>query len=167
MWLDTRSCDCVGSLVLCRWGLYVPTGLWGAIFVLDVLKLNIQWLVVVIAALALNLANVVGYTKCSNDAKARMAKLMDQGSAGFSLMQSFSQSSAFQSAMRGLFGSSDAPASSASSSAHAHELTVDRTVRSARVPYAIGGAMSCVSYRPATQTALPLSLKLTRVLGNP
>lgn len=110
------------------WGLYVPTALWGLIFILDVLKLNIQWLVVVTAALAMNLANIVGYTKCSNDAKQRMAKLMDQGSAGFSLMQTFSQSSAFQSAMRGLFGASDSTPQKSSSMSQGHEMQGDRTV---------------------------------------
>lgn len=100
------------------WGLYIPVFLWGSIFVLDILKLNIQWLVVVVVALAMHIANIVGYTKCSNDAKARMKKLMDQGQAGLGMMQSFSQSSAFQAALRGLFGGNE------SSGTSGHERTV-------------------------------------------
>lgn len=89
------------------WGMYIPVAIWSTIFVLDVLKLNIQWLVVVVAALSMTLANLIGYIKCSNDAKQRVVKLMNQGQAGFGMMQTFSQSSAFQAALRGIFGGGD------------------------------------------------------------
>jgi hypothetical protein len=85
-------------------GLYAPVALWGALLLVDVLKLNLQWLVVVAAALSMHLANIVGYTKCSNDAKSKMQSLLDQGSAGLNVMTAFGQSSAFKSALSGLFG---------------------------------------------------------------
>lgn len=37
--------------------------------------LKLQWLLVVCVALSLNIANVVGYTKCERDAKAKMASV--------------------------------------------------------------------------------------------
>jgi hypothetical protein len=84
-------------------GLYIPVVAWGGLFVIDVLKFNLQWLVVVIAALSMHLANIIGYTKCSNDAKQRMKTMMDQGAAGLGVMQAFTQNSAFQAAVSGLF----------------------------------------------------------------
>jgi hypothetical protein len=41
-------------------GLYAPIGIWGALLVIDVLKFNIQWLVVVVAALSMHVANLIG-----------------------------------------------------------------------------------------------------------
>ena len=96
-------------------GLYAPVGIWGGLLLVDVLKLNLQWLVVVAAALSMHLANIVGYTKCSNDAKSKMQSLLDQGSAGLNVMSAFGQSSAFQSAMSGLFGAASAAAGRGSS----------------------------------------------------
>ena len=84
-------------------GLYAPVAAWGGLFVIDILKFNLQWLVVVIAALSMHLANIIGYTKCSNDAKQRMKNMMDQGAAGFGVMQAFTQNAGFQAAVSGLF----------------------------------------------------------------
>lgn len=84
-------------------GLYAPVGAWGGLLVIDLLKFNLQWLVVVAAALAMSMANVVGYTKCSSDAKKKMQGLLDQGSAGLGVMAAFGQSSGVQSALSGLF----------------------------------------------------------------
>lgn len=86
------------------WGLYIPVMIWSAIMLLDILKLNLQWLIIVVIALSMHIANIVGYTKCSSDAKQRMKTVMAQGSAGLSMMQTFSQSSAFRSALSGILG---------------------------------------------------------------
>ena len=91
-------------------GLYAPCVAWAMLFFIDVLKFNLQWLVVVAAALSMHGANVYGYTKCSNDAKQRMQSLMDQGSAGLNVMQAFGQSSAFRSALGGLWGAASGSA---------------------------------------------------------
>mmetsp|Transcript_17178 Transcript_17178/g.39606 ORF Transcript_17178/g.39606 Transcript_17178/m.39606 type:complete len:269 (-) Transcript_17178:285-1091(-) len=85
-------------------GLYAPVPVWGFLLVVELLKLNLQWLVVVCAALSMNLANIVGYTKCSRDAKQKVAQLFNQGSAGLGVMKAFGKSSAFQSVMSGLMG---------------------------------------------------------------
>jgi len=106
------------------WGMYIPVLLWGGLLVIDFLRFNFQWLVVVMVALAMQIANIVGYTKCSNDAKDRMRRLMDQGQAGIGMMQSFSQSSAFQAALSGIFGGGSGGSSSGSSGGHAERTVV-------------------------------------------
>ena len=53
-------------------GLYVNPAVWAALFVIGLLKFNLQWLVIVCVALALSAANIVGYTKCSKDAKQKV-----------------------------------------------------------------------------------------------
>eukprot|EP00620_Florenciella_sp_RCC1587_P008670 CAMPEP_0182600772 /NCGR_PEP_ID=MMETSP1324-20130603/91149_1 /TAXON_ID=236786 /ORGANISM="Florenciella sp., Strain RCC1587" /LENGTH=245 /DNA_ID=CAMNT_0024818679 /DNA_START=60 /DNA_END=797 /DNA_ORIENTATION=+ len=85
-------------------GLYVPVAIWTGLLVIDTLKLQFQWLIVVFIALSMHVANIIGYTKCSSDAKAKMKNMMDQGTAGFSAMKMFAGSSAVQSAFSGLFG---------------------------------------------------------------
>mmetsp|Transcript_32303 Transcript_32303/g.59066 ORF Transcript_32303/g.59066 Transcript_32303/m.59066 type:complete len:271 (+) Transcript_32303:38-850(+) len=79
-------------------GLYAPLVVWGCLLFVDILKFNFQWLVVVCAAMAMTGANIVGYTKCSNDAGRKMSDLMQQGSAGLSVVSALGQNSAFQSA---------------------------------------------------------------------
>ena len=59
------------------WGLYVPAAAWAFLLVTAVISLKLQWLIVVGAALALSGANVVGYTKCSKEAQARLEGLTD------------------------------------------------------------------------------------------
>lgn len=44
-----------------------------ALTIIAFLKLNFDWLIVCGVAIALGVANVVGYTKCSSDAKAKAA----------------------------------------------------------------------------------------------
>ncbi|CAM9504526.1 unnamed protein product [Phaeothamnion confervicola] len=60
-------------------GLYASPVVWSALFFVGLLKFNVQWLVIVIVALTLNVANIVGYTKCSNDAKQKVRNLMHEG----------------------------------------------------------------------------------------
>lgn len=86
-------------------GLYVPVAIWGLLFVYGILTLNLKWLVIIAVALSMHMANIVGYTKCSNDAKDKMKNIIDQGTAGLGVMSAFGQSSAFRSAMSGLMGS--------------------------------------------------------------
>lgn len=85
-------------------GLYVPMGIWGWLFFYGILTLNLKWLVIIGVALSMHMANIVGYTKCSNDAKDKMKNIIDQGTAGLGVMSAFGQSSAFRSAMSGLVG---------------------------------------------------------------
>jgi hypothetical protein len=85
-------------------GLYLPVAIWGLLFFYGVLTLNLQWLVIIAVALSMHMANIIGYTKCSNDAKQKMQNIIDQGSAGLGVMSAFGQSSAFRSALSGLVG---------------------------------------------------------------
>ena len=59
-------------------GLYVPVLIWGLALVACVLSLKLQSLVIVGVALALSAANIVGYTKCSKEANAKMQAMMQQ-----------------------------------------------------------------------------------------
>jgi len=60
-------------------GLYAPAVVWSVFLVMTIFK--IQWLIVVVAALSLSGANIVGYTKCSKDASQRLQKFAEQGVA--------------------------------------------------------------------------------------
>ena len=62
------------------WGtLYATPCIWALLFVIGILRLKFEYLPIVAAAIAMNGANVVGYYKCSNDAKEKMQSLMSQG----------------------------------------------------------------------------------------
>lgn len=62
------------------WGsLYVTTGIWGLLLVIGMLRLKFEYLPIVIAALAMSMANIVGYVRCSTDAKNKMKNMMEQG----------------------------------------------------------------------------------------
>eukprot|EP00741_Cyanophora_paradoxa_P010967 tig00020553_g10601.t1 len=64
------------------WGaLLIAPGLWGLFAFTCLFTFKFQWLTVVILALVLNCANVVGYVKCNKDAK----KKVQQGLATASL----------------------------------------------------------------------------------
>ncbi|KAJ8610812.1 hypothetical protein CTAYLR_006440 [Chrysophaeum taylorii] len=62
-------------------GLYAPAFVWGFFLFMAVIKLNIQWLIVIIAALSLSSANIIGYTKCSKEARQRLEKFAAGGVA--------------------------------------------------------------------------------------
>ena len=59
--------------------LYATPCVWGALFVLGLLKFQVKWLLIVSMALALSIANTYGYYKCSTDQKARFQQMMQQG----------------------------------------------------------------------------------------
>ncbi|KJE98116.1 hypothetical protein CAOG_08133 [Capsaspora owczarzaki ATCC 30864] len=54
--------------------LYLYTAVWLLFSILN-LALKFQWLLVAFVGLALNLANVIGYTKCDKNAKQKLANL--------------------------------------------------------------------------------------------
>lgn len=59
--------------------LYVTPVLWAALFVIGLLTFKFHWLVIVVMALALNLANVYGYYKCSKEQAAQFQQMMQAG----------------------------------------------------------------------------------------
>ncbi|DAZ92980.1 TPA: hypothetical protein N0F65_004355 [Lagenidium giganteum] len=63
-------------------GLYVTPAIWTFLFIVAVLKFSIQWALIVVVALMLNGANILGYTKCKKDAKEKMQSMMSQGALG-------------------------------------------------------------------------------------
>mmetsp|Transcript_21881 Transcript_21881/g.36134 ORF Transcript_21881/g.36134 Transcript_21881/m.36134 type:complete len:241 (-) Transcript_21881:151-873(-) len=58
--------------------LYVTPLIWGSLFLLGLLKLQVGWLLVVSMALSLSLANVYGYYKCSSDQKAKFQQMTQE-----------------------------------------------------------------------------------------
>jgi hypothetical protein len=59
--------------------LYVTPVIWAGLFLLGLLKFSFHWLLIVVMALALNLANVYGYYKCSREQAAQFQQMMQQG----------------------------------------------------------------------------------------
>lgn len=59
--------------------LYVTPLVWAGLFVLGLLKFNVNWLLIVVMALSLNLANVYGYYKCSKEQAAQFQQMMQAG----------------------------------------------------------------------------------------
>ncbi|KAG0292876.1 Golgi apparatus membrane protein TVP23 A [Linnemannia gamsii] len=54
-------------------GLYVAPAVWVVFGILCILTFKLKWLLIVAVALALNFANVIGYTQCDKDAKQKWA----------------------------------------------------------------------------------------------
>lgn len=59
--------------------LYATPVIWAALFLLGLLKFAVNWLLIVTMALALSLANVYGYYKCSKEQAAQFQAMMQQG----------------------------------------------------------------------------------------
>jgi hypothetical protein len=55
------------------WSLYLFELLWIVFALIALLKLNFGWLLLCGVALALNTANLMGYWKCDNDARAKLS----------------------------------------------------------------------------------------------
>ncbi|GMF11553.1 unnamed protein product [Phytophthora lilii] len=63
-------------------GLYGAPALWIMLLIIAVLKFNVEWALIVVVAVALSGANIIGYTRCKKDAKQKMQSLMSQGALG-------------------------------------------------------------------------------------
>ena len=59
--------------------LYVTPILWAVLFVWGVLGLKFNWLLICVVALALSMANVYGYYKCSTEQAAQFQQMMQAG----------------------------------------------------------------------------------------
>jgi Eukaryotic protein of unknown function (DUF846) len=60
-------------------GLYIAPLIWILFLLIGALRFKIEYLPIVVAAIIMSGANILGYIKCSNDAKAKMRKLVEQG----------------------------------------------------------------------------------------
>ncbi|TDH71439.1 hypothetical protein CCR75_008251 [Bremia lactucae] len=63
-------------------GLYGPPVLWIMLLIIAILKFNVEWALIVMVAVALSGANIIGYTRCKKDAKQKMQLLMSNGAMG-------------------------------------------------------------------------------------
>ncbi|KAI9992125.1 hypothetical protein PInf_017509 [Phytophthora infestans] len=63
-------------------GLYGAPALWVMLLIVALLKFNVEWALIVVVAVALSGANIIGYTRCKKDAKQKMQSLMSQGALG-------------------------------------------------------------------------------------
>ena len=62
------------------WGaMYLTPVVWGFYLIVGILRLKLEYLPIVIAAIFMNGANILGYVKCSNSAKAKMKALIEKG----------------------------------------------------------------------------------------
>jgi hypothetical protein len=89
------------------WVLYGTPVLWVLFALSAIVTIKVSWLVIVVVAIILNMANVYGYTQCDRDAKKRWAT----GMAARSALGSFGSSAsglmgkAFSSGLSKAFGS--------------------------------------------------------------
>jgi len=54
-------------------GLFAPGVLWGVLGFGSLLRLNFEWLLLILTALSLSMANIVGYVRCKQDARSKIA----------------------------------------------------------------------------------------------
>eukprot|EP00518_Triparma_eleuthera_P013265 CAMPEP_0182486154 /NCGR_PEP_ID=MMETSP1319-20130603/46525_1 /TAXON_ID=172717 /ORGANISM="Bolidomonas pacifica, Strain RCC208" /LENGTH=153 /DNA_ID=CAMNT_0024688213 /DNA_START=1 /DNA_END=458 /DNA_ORIENTATION=+ len=83
--------------------LYSTPVVWMILLVIGLLKLNVQWVIIVLVALVSSGANIIGYYKCKKDANAKFQQLLASGALG-ALSQTAS-SSAGRSFLSSLFTS--------------------------------------------------------------
>eukprot|EP01039_Chlorochromonas_danica_P005598 gene5598-6163_t len=62
------------------WGsLYLTPLAWTLLFIIGLLRLKFEYLPIVIAAIVMSMANIIGYFKCSNSAKKKVQNMMERG----------------------------------------------------------------------------------------
>lgn len=64
------------------WSLYGYAAFWLLLSFFALIQLSIKWLIVTILASILNMANVIGYTRCDKDAKRRIIGSMSDSVVG-------------------------------------------------------------------------------------
>ena len=60
------------------WGMYIAIIMWCLLLFVGVLRLNFQYLPILVAAISMTSANIWGYMKCSADSDAKL-KMFQQG----------------------------------------------------------------------------------------
>jgi hypothetical protein len=61
------------------WGLYLTPLLWVLLLVLGILRLKFEYVPIILAAISMSMANIIGYMKCSSDADAKMKSMVASG----------------------------------------------------------------------------------------
>jgi hypothetical protein len=78
-------------------GLYAAPIAWALLLLIGLLRLKFEYLPIVIAALVLSGANIIGYMKCSSSAKAKVQSMMEQGMKQGGAMGALAENSALRS----------------------------------------------------------------------
>jgi hypothetical protein len=105
------------------WGaLYVTPVAWTLLLLMGLLRLKIEYLPIVAAALMLSSANIMGYIKCSNSAQAKVRNLMESGIKSGSMAAL--ENSSFRNWILSALVSQAAPATSSSRAAPARTAVV-------------------------------------------
>jgi hypothetical protein len=60
-------------------GLYLSPICWSLLLIVGVLRLQFEYIPIVVAALMLSFANIIGYIKCSSSAKNKMKSFVERG----------------------------------------------------------------------------------------
>jgi hypothetical protein len=60
-------------------GLYLSPICWSFLLIVGVLRLQFEYIPIVVAALMLSFANIIGYIKCSSSAKNKMKSFVERG----------------------------------------------------------------------------------------
>lgn len=92
------------------WALYAAPIIWGICALGAILTLSITWLLVHLVAIGLTGANLIGYTRCSSEARKKVQSSLAIGAAAagaFSAFQSFSRGA--PNAQPGAAGTTTAP----------------------------------------------------------
>jgi hypothetical protein len=100
------------------WGaMYLTPVVWSLLLVVGLLRLKIEYLPIVLAAIFMSFANIIGYTKCSNSAKARMKTFMERGHRMASMDGGFMRSWVMTSLLNATIGGGANSSSSSSTDA--------------------------------------------------
>lgn len=59
--------------------LYSTPVIWALLFIIGFLRLKFEYLPVVMAAIVMSMANIIGYMKCSSNAKGKIKSIVEQG----------------------------------------------------------------------------------------
>ncbi|KAJ3066396.1 Golgi apparatus membrane protein TVP23 A [Podochytrium sp. JEL0797] len=81
-WNENRPINATDSSVF-WFSLYAAPAIWFVFGLGALLRLSFQWTLCVVVALVLNMANVVGYTRCHKDAQSRVNNFMQNPGGGF------------------------------------------------------------------------------------
>ncbi len=75
------------------WGaLYVTPLIWLLLLVVGILRLNFEYLPIVIAAMSMSAANIIGYLKCSDSAKNKLKKLAERNGQNPGMSEAYGSS---------------------------------------------------------------------------
>ena len=99
------------------WGaLYATPVVWALLLLVVLLRLNFQYVPVVIVALAMSTANLLGYLRCSSDAQNKLKGMVRDGmhQASMSALGNSSVQGFFYNAILSLAGASNSQSSSSS-----------------------------------------------------